>query len=47
MVAPRFILEQPMWCARGFRDEVPIGFIQHQPGTVIAAQLRELRDELG
>ena len=46
MVAPRFILEKPMWCAGSFGDEVPIGFIQHQPGAVIAAQLRELGDEV-
>ena len=46
MVAPRCILEQPMRCAGGFRDEVSIGFIQHQPGPMIATQLRELRDEV-
>ena len=46
MVAPRFILEQPMRRPGGFRDKVSIGFIQHQPGAVIATQLRELRDEV-
>ena len=47
MVARRFILEQPMRRPGGFRDEVSIGFIEHQPSAVIPTKLRELRDERG